>query len=134
MKNILKLLKCEVTDGDVTSERRAPLEERVCGSQHAVDDVEVSAPEARHHLRQQVGPLLREVLSADDADGVAQLQETGSRNTVRRRHLTPSRAPARLPPHLLLDLLRAAQHQVHDVRFDRRPVCVGDFVWFIFNL
>lgn len=45
----------------------------MCGSENAVDDVEVSALEAVHHLSQQVWPFLRKVLSADYADGITQL-------------------------------------------------------------
>ena len=50
-----------------------PLEKWVCGSEHSVNDVEVSALEAGHHLCQEVRPFLREVLSTDDADGITQL-------------------------------------------------------------
>ena len=50
-----------------------PLEDGVSGAEDAVDDVEVSATELCHHLLDEVGPLVWEVLTANDTDGVTQL-------------------------------------------------------------
>lgn len=50
----------------------------MCSAKNSVDDVEVSALKACHHLCQEIGPFLREVLPADDADGVTKLQKKES--------------------------------------------------------
>ena len=51
----------------------------MCGAENPVDNVEVSALEASDHFGQEVRPLLGEVLSADDADGIAQLHRQEQR-------------------------------------------------------
>ena len=63
--------------------------------QNPVDDVEVPGGEPADHVRHQVGPLLREVLLADDGDGLAQL---------------------------LLDRPRRFEHEIDDKRLDRLSV------------
>ena len=74
------------------------LEDGVGGAQDAVGDAEVvhrrrPLPQTRHHAREQLGPLVRKVLAADQADGVRELP---------------------------LDLLGARQHQLDDARLDLR--------------
>jgi len=54
------------------------LEDGVGGAQDAVGDAEVvhrrrPLPQTRHHAREQLGPLVRKVLAADQADGVREL-------------------------------------------------------------
>lgn len=44
-------------------------------AKNSVDDVEVSALKAVHHLSQEIRPFLRKVLSPDDADCITQLQK-----------------------------------------------------------
>lgn len=52
-----------------------PLEEGVCSPKHSIDDMEVSTLEAGYHLSQKIRPLLREVFSSNDTDGIAQLKK-----------------------------------------------------------
>ena len=47
--------------------------ERVGGTQDPVDDVEVPRLEVSDHLVDETGPVIGEVLTAYDGDGVAQL-------------------------------------------------------------
>lgn len=51
-----------------------PFKQGVGSAQDPVDDVEIPALEAIHHLCQQVWPLLGEVLPPNDTDGITQLQ------------------------------------------------------------
>lgn len=47
-----------------------PLKQGVGSTQDPVDDVEISALEAIHHLCQQVWPFLREVFPPNNTDGI----------------------------------------------------------------
>ena len=60
-------------DNNNTNTLLLPLEDGVSGAQDAVDDVEVSTTELGDHLLDEVRPLVWEVLPANDADGVTQL-------------------------------------------------------------
>lgn len=53
--------------------RQLPFKKRMSSAKNTVDDVEVSALKACHHLCEEIGPFLREVLPADDADRITKL-------------------------------------------------------------
>ena len=80
--------------------------ERVGGTQDPVDDVEVPCLEVSDHLVDETGPVVGEVLTAYDGDGVAQL---------------------------LLKRFGGLEHETDDVRLYELTVHVGYCTRFIDN-
>lgn len=67
------------------------LEDRVCRSENTVDDVEVTVLHALHHANEKIRPLVWEVFTTDETDGITELA---------------------------LDFLRRRQHEFDDACFD----------------